>query len=121
MVDDNEVRPAHQAVMRRWMTPPAPPPPGSPLGGGASTDVAEAPECYLKDWERFDENPKLFVTTKKGGPSWEDVVRRETYDAWNKNLIASEEVNDENRHRWSMWHEKLPKTASWCDKNRIDI
>ena len=48
------------------------------------------------------------MTTTRDGPSWHKVFKRDTYDLHSGELLASEEVNDENRSRPMGWNNRMP-------------
>ena len=108
----NEQGAAHQGVMRRWLNGGEVERPhgrdDEEIAAGGQEPVF-GPEGYrLKEWERYDVCPKKFVTVKKGGPNWMDVVRRDVFDAATNQLIASDEVTDENRDTRGRWQTRLP-------------
>ena len=57
----------------------------------------------VKHWFRMDKNKKCFLTTKAGGPKWNDVISRTTYDLDNGDMIEyiqiDETISDEFLHR----------------------
>eukprot|EP00971_Amphidinium_carterae_P030777 605531-Amphidinium_carterae.1 len=52
------------------------------------------PEMVEKTWTRTDHGIKRFVASKDGGPHWEKVWKRVTYNLDNGELIAEELVSD---------------------------
>eukprot|EP00971_Amphidinium_carterae_P213956 4246110-Amphidinium_carterae.1 len=52
------------------------------------------PAMVEKTWTRTDYNQKRFVASKDGGPRWEKVWKRATYNVDTGDLIAEELVCD---------------------------
>eukprot|EP00971_Amphidinium_carterae_P183084 3632970-Amphidinium_carterae.1 len=52
------------------------------------------PAVVEKTWTRTDHGVKRFVASKDGGPRWEKVWKRATYNLDNGELIAEELVSD---------------------------
>ena len=51
-------------------------------------------------WKRHDEKAEVFRTVLKGGPDWNSVTRRVTYDLYTKEVIDDEENPHEHENRY---------------------
>ena len=89
---------------------------GEHVGPVQVTGTAELPpsdpESELQQWTRIDISARHYMTSLKGGPRWESVRRRDTFqlneDKSLGPLILSEKVKARrlNEHDW---HDKLPR------------
>ncbi len=52
-----------------------------------NNDEVDYGNWQTKTWERVDNKAKRFVTTKKDGPDYKNVVRRDTFDADTDELL----------------------------------
>ena len=65
----------------------------------------------LKQWIRKDTSVECFLTTKKGGPSWELVTRRVTINSDTGEVIQDLKI-DHYVKRNKVLHERLPGGTS---------
>ena len=61
----------------------------------------------VKYWSRIDKDRKCFLTTKAGGPKWNDVMSRTTYDLDNGNMIEYIQIDETISNEF--FNRKLPK------------
>ena len=74
-----------------------------------NSQEVEAYEVESK-WEREDYGMKRFLTTKRGGPDWCYVYKRQTYNLKDKSLVKEEKVNEMPEDY--DWHAALPEGVS---------
>eukprot|EP00959_Pyramimonas_sp_CCMP1952_P024886 522352-Pyramimonas_sp.AAC.1 len=77
---------------------------------GYAEDIKQARDtrerAALRVWTRQDKQAKLFRTTTAGGPTWNTVERRITYDMGSGAVIRDEDVKGVNNN--DILYAKLP-------------
>ena len=65
----------------------------------------------VHEWQSEDKNRKKFLTTWPGGPKWDKVISRTTYDMETGRIIEHLEID--KRTSATMLHRRLPLGVTW--------
>ena len=76
------------------------------VGKETEADKLNVEDKGVRYWSRIDKGRKCFLTTKAGGPKWNDVMSWTTYDLDNGNMIEYIQIDETISSKFL--HRRLP-------------